>query len=388
MRKNSKDIKSGASLGVSIETADLDSGASFSGKEINHLFMNKKGKDFAVHTATSGADHPGDSRSMALFDYDHDGYQDFILMGANRPLTQIYRNRMGDMLEESERQMPVMFRFLGGNQSAQPSDTWGSRDGLGAKVKLTAGDMNILREYRCGEGLGAQNSSTLSIGIGENVTAENVQVLWPNGSVTVIGDVRQGQVVTVFENHAESPNGLGFAIETLERLRDNPYTRNEAMPRKEAIAHSPLLERLGNGQTKAKYRLFTTWFTSCVACKRAAPVLASIQDNFPASELEILGFNNSEDDSKKDMLRYAETYAPPFKMLLDRTDEDIEEYKKLQDLLIGSIMHRGEEEKPSDLTPGYILTDANGDIISIDVGVPTYSKVRKTLDAWEGSNDS
>ncbi|MGB0951815.1 MAG: ASPIC/UnbV domain-containing protein [Planctomycetota bacterium] len=383
MRKNSKDIKSGASLDVSIETADLDSGASFSGKEINHLFMNKEGKDFAVHTAISGADHKGDSRSMALFDYDHDGYQDFILMGANRPLTQIYRNKMGDMTPEGERQMPVMFRFQGGNQSAQPSDTWGSRDGLGAKVRLTAGAMNILREYRCGEGLGAQNSSTLSIGIGANSVAENVQVLWPNGSITEIGEVRQGQVVTVFENPSESKNGLGFEVEVLEPLRTNAYTRNQSKPAPKALAQSPLLKRLGADQTEAKYRLFTTWFTSCMACKRSAPVLASIKRNFPSSELEILGFNNNDGDSKKDMLRYAETYAPPFKMLLDRTDADIEEYKKLQDLLIGTIMHRGEEEKPSDLTPGYILADADGNILALNVGVPTYSELRKILDAWE-----
>lgn len=115
-------------------------------------------------------------------------------------------------------------------------------------------------------------------------------------------------------------------------------------------------------------------------------MLASIQSNFAPEELEILGFNNDAGDSKAEMQRYAEAFQPPFRILYDRTEEDIAEFKALQDQLLDVIEHRGVEERPSDLTPGYILTDADGNVIAVDAGVPTYSRIRKYLSAWEGSS--
>ena len=46
---------------------------SISGKERNHLFLSIGGEQFADVAGGSGVDHPGDSRSMAVLDYDRDG---------------------------------------------------------------------------------------------------------------------------------------------------------------------------------------------------------------------------------------------------------------------------------------------------------------------------
>lgn len=386
MRNSSKDIKSGDSLGIAIEPGNINSGASFSGKEINHLFLNDKGKSFSVQTAISGADHPGDARSMALFDYDHDGYQDFIVVGANRPLTQVYRNRIGDLMPEDKRLQPVMFNFVGGNDQAVANSDWSARDGFGAKVHLTAGDMNIMREHRCGEGLSAQNSATLPVGIGTNDVATDVRVVWPNGKVTELGTLKQGDVVTVYENKADSPNGDGFVVSRLKPVTGKIASDSSLHPEVKSLGTSPMLARMSK-DSNAKYRLFTTWFTTCSACKRAAPIVEGISANFDDTDLEVFGFNNDDGDSVKEMKKYAETYKPAYTMLLDRSDDDIEEFKRLQDEILGKIKIDGSMEDPSTLTPGTVITDADGNILFIDAGVPTYSAIKKMIRKWEGHHD-
>ncbi|MDA0668078.1 MAG: ASPIC/UnbV domain-containing protein [Planctomycetota bacterium] len=387
MRNSSKDIKTGSSLGVVIEPGNIGSGASFSGSEINHFFLNNGGEEFLVQTGISGADHSGDARSFALFDYNHDGYQDFILVGANRPYTQVFRNRMGDLMPEEKRLQPVMFQFVGGNRSNQPSTEWGARDGFGAKVSLTAGDMNILREYRCGEGLGAQNSATMSIGIGGSEYASNARVVWPSGRVTEIGKVSPGEIVVVYENAADSPNGDGFEVGRLTPVGGKIASDSTRHSEVKSLGSSPMLARFAEGKTEAKYRMFTSWFTTCSACKTAAPLVSGISENFEDSQLAVFGFNNDSGDSVTEMKKYASVYNPSYIMLTERSEDDIKEFKRLQDAILGKLKIDGAMEDASALTPGTIITDADGNILYIDAGVPTYSAVQTMIRKWEGHHD-
>jgi thiol-disulfide isomerase/thioredoxin len=323
---------------------------------------------------------------MGMIDYDHDGYQDFVLVSANRPYVQVYRNNIGDLMPAESRIMPVMFRLVGGNRTAEASSEWSNRDGYGAKVYLTAGDMNIMREHRCGEGLGAQNSATMAVGIGSNPMAGDVRIVWPNGKVTEVGTVQQGDVVTVYENKADSPNGDGFEVSRMKPVTGKIASDSSLHPEVKSLGNSPMLARFSK-DSKAKYRLFTTWFTTCSACKRAAPIVEGLSANFDETELEVFGFNNDDSDSVSEMKKYAGTYNPAYTMLLDRTDDDIDEFKRLQDEILGQIKIDGVMEDPSTLTPGTIITDADGNILFIDAGVPTYSAVKKMIRKWEGHHD-
>ncbi|MDE0586630.1 MAG: ASPIC/UnbV domain-containing protein [Planctomycetota bacterium] len=379
-------IKRGQEVGVVIDPGQIGSGASFSGAEPNHFWLNIDGKEFSTQSGISGADHKGDGRAIALFDYDRDGYQDFVLVGGNRPYVQLYRNKIGDLMPSDSTYQPIYIRLVGGNKTSSSSTEWTSRDGIGAKVVLESGDLNISRELRCGEGLAAQNSSTMPIGIGDNKSASFV-VKWPTGKITAVAYAAPGQVITVYENPADAGNSNSFVVSSISRVAKGVAQEVLAAKTHDDAQTSQLLLDMSAPYTKAKYRLFTTWFTTCVACKAAGPKIDAISKHFDDVELQVLGFNNDPGDDKADMAKYMKVYNPSYVMMTERSDDEIDMFKEEQDRLTPKYELNGEEELASILTPSVMLIDDKGLVVFTDIGVPTYSKLKQVILEWEGRTD-
>ncbi|MDA0668080.1 MAG: ASPIC/UnbV domain-containing protein [Planctomycetota bacterium] len=363
----------GRSAEAVVEPGGVGRGASWSGHERNHLWINQAGQDFLELSGVSGADEPWDSRTFSLLDYDHDGFQDFVMVNANAPFVQVFRNQFGDLLPEEKRGGAIHLRLTGGNQTAQPSSEWSNRDGIGARIQVQAGEQSLLREYRCGEGLGAQNSATLSVGVGLFKGPILVTVLWPSGKVTGPTTVSVGDLV--FANETESQLVVG-KLEAKASLAPAISSKDVALQ-----PTSPELARLLKGKTSASANLITTWFTTCAACKRAEPTYQAIRKAFTAEELGLFGFNNDAGDSKKEMQQYAERFQPAYTLLLDRTEDDIDAIKALQDSLLPPVRPTGspKEEAVSNLTPSCLLVDAQGRILYAWAGVPTVSELKLQL---------
>lgn len=363
----------GRSAEAVVEPSGVGRGASWSGHERNHLWMNQTGQDFLELSGVSGADEPWDSRTFSLLDYDHDGFQDFVMVNANAPYVQVFRNQFGELLPEEKRGGAIHIRLEGGNQSAESSSAWSNRDGIGARVRVVAGEQTILREYRCGEGLGAQNSATLTIGVGQHVGPIQVEILWPSGRKTNAPSVPVGSLVIAKERSTQ------MEVSQLEEMASRaPSTSSKDVALKPT---SPELARLLKGKTSAPANLVTTWFTTCAACKRAEPTFAAIRNAFSEQQLGLFGFNNDDGDSKKEMQQYAERFQPAFTPLLDRTAEDIDAFKALQDSLLPAFRLAGSKkvEGISNLTPSCLLVSAQGHILHAWVGVPTVSELKLQL---------
>jgi len=106
--------------------ARLQSGASFSGHERNHVFLNQNGDDYVDVSGISGLDHPGDSRAFAVLDFDRDGWQDLAVVNANAPLFQLFRNRM-DERGDAGRFVAIRFEGETGLPSRPASGAAGTR---------------------------------------------------------------------------------------------------------------------------------------------------------------------------------------------------------------------------------------------------------------------
>ncbi|MDB4491888.1 ASPIC/UnbV domain-containing protein [bacterium] len=164
---------------------------SLSGNEPNRFFLNLKGKQFDDLSHLSGMAHLGDGRSVARWDYDHDGWQDLVSINANAPKLVWYRNQLGDHLKDRHF---LAVRFQGDESN---------RDGYGVRLRAEVGKTILAKETRCGEGFSAQNSSTLLLGLGSATKIDRLSVRWPSGKEQVFTDIEANQLMICHESKAD-----------------------------------------------------------------------------------------------------------------------------------------------------------------------------------------
>jgi peroxiredoxin len=329
---------------------------SFSGLERNKLFLNLAGEGFEDVSSLSGADSIADSRGVALFDYDRDGWQDLVLINTNKPLLQLYRNRMG---EHGARGRVIALRLVGGNADAKPSSEFSNRDGIGALITAEAGDLTLTRERRLGEGFAVQNSGTLLLGIGEHEAVDRLRVRWPSGRVEEVSDVAAGTLVTLYEDSSRAPANVAVVRTPYHADTDVAGRRGveRALPELLAFAEA------GGGPALS---LFITTATWCEACKASLPQVSALRASFPGEELALLGVPIDPDDNEEKLRSYVSEWQPAYRLLIDASTGATEQIQAL-------ILHEFGDE----ILPAAIATDRAGQIIAMWDEVPTLSELRR-----------
>jgi thiol-disulfide isomerase/thioredoxin len=330
-------------------------GSSFSGNERDHLYLSDGGKEFHDLSGVSGLDSPSDGRSMVIWDFDRDGRPDFGLTNANYPHLQIYRNAV----PEDGRAM-LAFRFVGGNTTPAPKDSWSPRDAYGARVSLDLGDLRLERSLAAGEGLGAQNSSTLLVGIGRRPGAKAVRVTWPSGRVQELGEVQAGMLVTAYEDATQGPNGSAFTAE--------PYRRKLAAAPQVHQAKTPKVLSLPHTGPAPQLRMYTTMATWCESCRKEIPHLQRLRSEFGESVLGMYGVPIDPEDTEEGLKAWMSEHKPPYELL-----SEIGEAKRtaVRDMVLAELKQ--------EAVPATILTGPDGRVLAAQWGPPTVSKIRELL---------
>jgi hypothetical protein len=126
---------------------------------------------------------PRVSRGAAVADFDNDGDLD-ILVSNNGQAPQLLRNDGGNANHWLE-------ILLIGTQS--------NRDGVGARVKVSARDL-ILNDQRKG-GMSYQSAQDprLHFGLGPHSSVDAVEIRWPGGSLTKLVNLKSDQIIAVKE---------------------------------------------------------------------------------------------------------------------------------------------------------------------------------------------
>lgn len=331
---------------------------SFSGKERNHLFQNTEGREFHDVSGISGIDTPQDGRTFAVWDYDRDGWQDIALLNINTPVLSLYRNQQSS--SGNDRNM-IAVKLIGGNREAAPSTQFSSRDGFGARVKVNLSDRSLTRQHRCGEGLAAQNSRYLFFGIGENDSVESIEVRWPSGNTQRLENVAAGQLATVFEDVAESPDGSGFAVSQY-LVAAQPVAKAD-LPQTKSAKRPPA----ANGP-KSELTLFTSVATWCPNCRKQIPQLHLLRQEFTADQLGIFGASVDENDSADKLQQYVLKNRPPYSLVTPWGANARQNFNRLVNSKLGS-----------DVLPATAVFDRQGNIVSVLPGVPTISDIKRML---------
>ena len=74
-----------------------------------------------------------------------------------------------------------------------------NRDGVGARVKVVAGDLTQIDEVHSGRGYQSHYGTRLYFGLGERSRIDRIEVHWIGGGVDVLKDVQVDRLVTITE---------------------------------------------------------------------------------------------------------------------------------------------------------------------------------------------
>ena len=159
--------------------------------QTNQLFENVGDGKFEEVSQTSGAGLRIEkvSRGAAFGDYDEDGDLDIFVLELN--------------------DLPTLLRNDGGNRNnhllVRTEGTESNRDGIGARVKLTCGNVTQVNEVRSGSSYLSQNDPRLHFGLGECTEVDRLEVSWPSGLVERFENLPSNRVLVIREGSGIAP---------------------------------------------------------------------------------------------------------------------------------------------------------------------------------------
>ena len=152
----------------------------------DQLFHNNGDGTYTEVSQTSGGYFSKKlvGRAAASADYDNDGDVDIVVMNSN--------------------QRAVLLRNDGGNQknwiAIKLIGTRSNRDGIGTKVKLTAGGITQIAEVKSGSSYASGSDLRLLFGLADTKRADSIEIIWQSGIEQKIEGTSVNQTMIISES--------------------------------------------------------------------------------------------------------------------------------------------------------------------------------------------
>jgi len=161
----------------------LDLGAhGLNGREHKCLFRNNGDGTFTDVSHVNGAALIEDGRGLSVFDYDRDGQLDLLLRNYRQPAQLLHNTgASGHWLQ---------LKLVG---------TRSNRDAVGARITVRSAGRSQLRQVSCGSGYLSNHSLVQHFGLGDAAEAQQIEIRWPSGAVTMLEHVPADQRLTATE---------------------------------------------------------------------------------------------------------------------------------------------------------------------------------------------
>jgi len=155
----------------------------------NILYMNTGDGKFVDVSDASGDVRKGkhSARGAAFDDLDNDGDIDVVILNSRQGPT-ILRN------DSPTKGHWLQIRLRGVKTN---------RDGVGAQVRVTAGDLKLLDEVHSGRGYQSHYGMRLHFGLGNRTKVDRIEVRWIGGGVDVFENIAVDQLITLTEGSSK-----------------------------------------------------------------------------------------------------------------------------------------------------------------------------------------
>ncbi len=177
----------GAGTGKCPGFADLDKDGDIdllltAGDEVKY-YVNDGIGSFTIIPEAAGLEGSSLGEGAALADTDGDGDLDYYISRSQFAANRLYENNGN------------LYHFFGVSLVGRQSN----RDGIGARIFLTAGGVTMVREVTAGSGLFSMSDLTQHFGLGESTVVDELVVEWPSGRTQILSGLAADQVLVVTE---------------------------------------------------------------------------------------------------------------------------------------------------------------------------------------------
>ena len=123
------------------------------------------------------------SRGAAFDDFDNDGRIDVVILNSRREPTLLRNDSPG-------RNHWIQIRLRG---------TRSNRDGIGARIKVVAGDLTLVDEVHSGRGYQSHYGMYPHFGLGDRTRIDSIEVRWIGGGTDVLKGVEVDRLLQITE---------------------------------------------------------------------------------------------------------------------------------------------------------------------------------------------
>lgn len=193
-------------------------------RQPDQLFRNSGNNTFQEISESAGAyfQRPGVSRGALFGDYDNDGDVDLLVTHANGPIT-LLRN------DSTPVHNWIRIKTVGAISS---------RDGVGTRVTLRAGERTQVQEVNPGASYLSSHDPRLHFGIGANTTVDRLEVRWQSGVVQTFENLPVNREYIISE-FSDTPEGAFFKAVWTNDIATVRSTHTDANI-KDALGRTPL----------------------------------------------------------------------------------------------------------------------------------------------------
>lgn len=149
----------------------------------NYIYQNKNGTRFSNVTKQWGWQQKTISNGAAYADFDNDGDYDLITNNLNQMVSLIRNNQ-----EEFSKNNYLRIKLIGNKLNSQ---------GIGTKIWIETEEHSIFQEVYNTRGYLSSSDFVISIGIGSAKQIKSLNVAWPGGRQSRLGNVKVNQLVEI-----------------------------------------------------------------------------------------------------------------------------------------------------------------------------------------------